>query len=166
MLNPRDSRIPSVNVANSTTFLYGHKKSNVFDGLIEVCRKKRKGVLLAVQLYSSKNPKQMVAVGVPNKDLNCFELINIPPQYQRKNAEKPIENHNFKPSSGQAQNAKIYLASLPTINPAKISHPLAPVYHKEIARNENITNFYIPESQMTAPLCHNVAADGLLLSHG
>ena len=162
-----NSRIPLVNVGTTSIFLYSHnvRKNQVFEGLVQVCRKKKKCVLLAVELYGGTS-KQKIAVGIPNKDLNCFELIDIPPKYQRRNEEKPLGKFEFTPSSGQAQNAKIYLDSLPKINPAEISHPMAEIYHKELASKENLENFYIPKSKMTENANFDVASDGLLLSHG
>ena len=111
------------------------------------------------------NYNNSLCFALPNKDLNCFELVEIPCDGQRRNGEeRPSEG---APASTERQNllATEYVESLPMLNPDNISHPLLNHYHSQLSQMVNKPGLFIPVDP-----CRESSSSGhagnLILSHG
>jgi len=159
-----DNRIPSVSVSDSAVFMFGPKQSQLFHGLLKNCIKKRKGFF--VQLRLDTKPQVLsLCFALPNKDLNCFELVAIPCDGQRRNGEeRPAEG---APASTERQNllAAEYVESLPNLNPDDISHPLMNHYHSKLSQLVKKPGLFIPVDPCRESSASEHAGN-LILSHG
>ena len=144
--------------------MYGPRDSQLFHGLLQTCVKKRKGFFLSVRIQKSSQVCKL-SFALPNRDLNCFELIDLPCAGQRKNGEK-AEELNTSPSDHSITNAKKYIQSLEQTNLKKMHHPIVQRYHEELALLCSKSDVFIPEDRMNKVCPLNPEATALLHTHG
>lgn len=165
-----DSRIPSVSVSTCTWFMYGPRGGggvvSLFHSLLQRCIKKRKGFFVSIQIQRTSQ-FQKLSFALPNRELNCFELIDLPSQDQRKNSENFENSENCqKPSDQMVKVAENYVESLPKINLNKIHHPNISSYHEELKYSTENSDIFVPENIFSKICPPTEEAAGLIQAHG